>query len=109
MQSCYLHYEYYFLINRLSPVISTSSPHQASRIILGKNPYREGATSHLDILERTETITPITFQIPGDTNQQFMGLLSSLMGKYPSHRPRNAIQALDWLSSVKQTLQFEET
>lgn len=75
----------------------------------GKNPYREGATSHLDILERTETITPITFQIPGDTNQQFMGLLSSLMGKYPSHRPRNAIQALDWLSSVKQTLQFEET
>lgn len=74
----------------------------------GKNPFSEGATSHLDILQRTETITPVTFQIPGDTQQQFMGLLSSLMGKFPSRRPKNATQALNWLSAAKSTLQYEE-
>ena len=71
--------------------------------VSGVNPFSEGATSHLDILQRTETITPATFQIPGDTQQQFMGLLSSLMGKYPSRRPNNAEQALNWLSAAKST------
>jgi serine/threonine-protein kinase len=74
----------------------------------GKNPFSEGAVSHLDILQRTETITPVTFQIPGDTQQQFMGLLSSLMGKFPSRRPKNAAQALNWLSAAKSTLHYEE-
>jgi len=74
----------------------------------GHNPFSEGAASHLDILQRTETITPVSFQILGDTQQQFMGLLSSLMGKYPSRRPRNATQALNWLKAAKLTLQFKE-
>jgi serine/threonine-protein kinase len=74
----------------------------------GKNPFSEGARSHLDILQWTETITPVTFQIPGDNQQQFMGLLSSLMGKFPSQRPRNATQALRWLTVAKPTLQYEE-
>jgi serine/threonine protein kinase len=74
----------------------------------GKNPFSEGATSHLDILQRTETITPVSFQIQGDTHHQFMGLLSSLMGKFPSRRPKNASQELDWLNASKSTLQFEE-
>ncbi len=74
----------------------------------GKNPFSEGATSHLDILQRTETITPVSFQIKGDTQQQFMGLLSSLMGKFPSRRPKDAAQALNWLSAAKSTLQYEE-
>ncbi|MDR1204201.1 MAG: serine/threonine protein kinase [Peptococcaceae bacterium] len=73
----------------------------------GKNPFNEGATSHLDILQRTETITPVSFQIQGDTQQQFMGLLSSLMGKFPSRRPKDATQALNWLSAAKSTLQYE--
>lgn len=74
----------------------------------GKNPFSEGAVSHLDILQRTETITPVTFQIRGDTQQQLMGLLSSLMGKFPSRRPKNATQALNWLTAAKPTLQYEE-
>ncbi|NCB25656.1 MAG: serine/threonine protein kinase [Bacteroidia bacterium] len=73
-----------------------------------RNPFSEGATSHLDILQRTETITPISFQVPGDTQQQFMGLLSSLMGKFPSRRPKDATQALNWLSAAKSTLQYKE-
>ncbi len=75
--------------------------------LTGKNPFSEGAISHLDILQRTETITPVSFQIQGDTHQQFMGLLSSLMGKFPSRRPKNASQALDWLNAAKSTLQYE--
>ena len=74
----------------------------------GQNPFSEGAGSHLEVLQRTETITPIKFQIRGDTQQQFMGLLSSLMGKFPSRRPKNAGQALDWLFAAKSTLRFEE-
>lgn len=74
----------------------------------GNNPFCEGATSHLDVLQRTETITPISFQITGDAQQQFMGLLSSLMGEYPSRRPRNASQALEWLNAANATLHYEE-
>jgi serine/threonine-protein kinase len=74
----------------------------------GKNPFSEGATGHLDILQRTETITPVSFLIPGDTQQQFMGLLSSLMGKFPSRRPKDAMQALNWLSAAKSTVQNGE-
>jgi len=74
----------------------------------GHNPFSEGARSHFEILQRTETISPVKFQIEGDTQQQFMGILSSLMGKYPSRRPRNAAQALDWLSAAKSAFQYEE-
>ena len=73
----------------------------------GQNPFSEGARSHLEILQRTETITPVSFQIKGDTQQQFMGLLSSLMGKYPSRRPKDATQALNWLNAAKSTLIYE--
>jgi len=76
--------------------------------IAGYNPFHDGATSHLDILQKTITVTPATFQIDGDTQQQFMGLLSSLMGKYPSRRPKDAIQALNWLNAAKLTFQCKE-
>jgi serine/threonine-protein kinase len=69
----------------------------------GTNPFSEGARSHLEILQRTETITPVSFQVQGDSQQQFMGLLSSLMGKYPSRRPKDAAQALSWLTAAKST------
>lgn len=75
--------------------------------ITGYNPFSEGATSHLEILQRTETITPVSFQIAGDTQQQFMGLLSSLMGKYPSRRPIDAAQAINWLNAAKSTFEYE--
>lgn len=72
----------------------------------GHNPFSEGAVSHLEILQRTETVTPVSFSIAGDTQNQFMGLLSSLMGKYPSRRPANAAQAMTWLNAAKATLQY---
>jgi serine/threonine protein kinase len=71
--------------------------------LTGKNPFREGSRSALEVLQKTETLTPVTYVIEGDTQQQFMALLSSLMGKYPSRRPRDAEQALGWLNAAKKT------
>ena len=76
--------------------------------ITGQNPFREGAMSHLDILQRTETIVPVNFEMPGDSQKQFMALLGSMMGKYPSRRPKNGRQAYDWLSAAKPTFLWEE-
>lgn len=76
--------------------------------ITGVNPFRNEAQNVLDVLNRTETITPISYQIPGDNQKLFMALLSSMMGKYPSRRPKNASQALDWLNAAKATFNFEE-
>ena len=72
----------------------------------GSNPFSDGASSHLEILQRTETISPVKFQIAGDTQSLFMGILSSLMGKYPSRRPKDASQALNWLSAAKATFDY---
>lgn len=74
--------------------------------ITGKNPFKEGARNALEVLQKTETITPVEHMIKGDTQQQFMALLSSLMGKYPSRRPRDATQALNWLEAAKSTFQY---
>lgn len=74
--------------------------------LTGHNPFREGARSALEILQKTETITPVAYILTGDTQQQFMALLSSMMGKYPSRRPKDAKQALGWLSAAKQTFEY---
>jgi serine/threonine-protein kinase len=74
----------------------------------GTNPFSDSARSHFEILQRTETITPVKFKIEGDLQQQFMGILSSLMGKYPSRRPKDATQAINWLNVAKSTFQYAE-
>lgn len=74
--------------------------------ITGENPFREGSRNALEVLQKTETITPVAYTISGDTQQQFMALLGSLMGKYPSRRPKDAEQALDWLEAAKQTFLY---
>mgnify|MGYP002508123958 FL=1 len=71
--------------------------------ITGKNPFRENAVNVLDVLQRTETITPVQYSIKGDSQSQFMALLGAIMGKYPSRRPRTAEQAIGWLVAAKST------
>ena len=75
--------------------------------ITGKNPFREGAINALEVLQKTETITPVKYLIEGDTQSQFMALLGAMMGKYPSRRPRTAKQAMDWLKVAKNTFVYE--
>lgn len=75
--------------------------------ITGKNPFREGSINALEVLQKTETITPVQYSIKGDTQSQFMALLGAMMGKYPSRRPRSAKQAIDWLKVAKKTFVYE--
>lgn len=75
--------------------------------ITGKNPFREGSINVLEVLQKTETITPVQYSIKGDTQSQFMALLGAMMGKYPSRRPRTAKQAIDWLKVAKKTFVYE--
>ena len=75
--------------------------------ITGKNPFREGPINALEVLQKTETITPVQYSIKGDTQSQFMALLGAMMGKYPSRRPRTAKQAIDWLKVAKKTFVYE--
>ena len=75
-------------------------------LITGKNPFREHARNVYQIYNNTVTVTPVSYQIPGDAQLQFMGLLSSLMNKQVAARPKNAEQALEWLQSARST--FEE-
>lgn len=75
--------------------------------ITGKNPFREGSINALEVLQKTETITPVQYSIKGDTQSQFMALLGAMMGKYPSRRPRTAKQAIDWLKVAKNTFVYE--
>lgn len=75
--------------------------------ITGKNPFREGSINALEVLQKTETITPVQYSIKGDTQSQFMALLGVMMGKYPSRRPRTAKQAIDWLKVAKKTFVYE--
>ena len=50
--------------------------------IFGVNPYRTGTEqSYNEIWYKTVTITPERLQIDGDTQQQFMGLIETLMMK----------------------------
>lgn len=71
--------------------------------VTGNNPFREGASNALEVLQKTETITPVQFSIEGDSQRQFMALLGAMMGKYPSRRPKTAEQALGWLTAAKPT------
>ena len=75
--------------------------------ITGKNPFREGSINALEVLQKTETITPVQYSIKGDTQSQFMALLGAMMGKYPSRIPRTAKQAIDWLKVAKNTFVYE--
>ena len=73
--------------------------------IFGINPYRTGTEqSYNEIWYKTITVVPERLQIKGDTQQQFMGLIETLMMKPISKRPSSAKKALEWLYGLKETL-----
>lgn len=77
--------------------------------IFGINPYRTGTEqSYNEIWYKTVTVTPERLQIEGDTQQQFMGLIETLMMKQISKRPSSAKKALEWLNGLKETLVIGE-
>ena len=94
-------------VKKVKISFASVAPSSLSFIITGKNPFREGSINALEVLQKTETITPVQYSIKGDTQSQFMALLGAMMGKYPSRRPRTAKQAMDWLKVAKNTFVYE--
>jgi len=76
--------------------------------VVGKHPFITDECHPLDILKRTETITPFQYAIPGDTQKQLMGFLNILMDKFPSRRPKSAEVALKWFYALLPTINVEE-
>lgn len=74
--------------------------------LTGVNPFDDGKCGALEVLRRTETITPQLVTIPGDTQRQLIGLLDIMMRKFPSQRPPNAKTALDWFRALLPTLNY---
>lgn len=72
-------------------------------LITGRNPFTENASNVLSVLLNTVTITPIDFELEGDSQSMFVGLVSSLMNKRLGSRPASARQALGWLEATKVT------
>lgn len=66
----------------------------------GEHPFRHGATSVTEILERTQTVVPLMLSIDGDSQGMLAGYVATLMSKQPSRRPKDAKQAIVWLDAI---------
>lgn len=75
--------------------------------VVGTHPFLDGSEDELSqIWYKTVSRLPEAITIPGDTQQLFMGLLSTLMQKQISKRPRTAEKAYNWLIAAKDTFVF---
>lgn len=72
----------------------------------GVNPFDDGNCTPLEVLRRTEAIAPKLISIHGDSQRQLIGLLDTMMKKFPSQRPPDAKTALDWFGALLPTLHF---
>lgn len=73
--------------------------------IFGKHPFITGKEADLnEIWYLTTTVVPKLYLIPGDKDNQLIGLIQTLMQKQVSKRPPNAQKALEWFYTVLSTL-----
>ena len=80
----------------------------AYEILKGKHPFVDGSSGHpIDILNRTETVTPDPLIIKGDTQKQLAAFINILMDKLPSRRPKNAETALKWFKALLPTINID--
>lgn len=73
--------------------------------IFGEHPFITGKEADLnEVWYLTSTIVPQNYIIPGDKDNQLIGLIQTLMQKQVSKRPPNAQKALAWYKMVLDTL-----
>lgn len=73
--------------------------------IFGKHPFITGKEVDLnEVWYLTATVIPQKYLIPGDKDNQLIGLIQTLMQKQVSKRPPNAQKALGWYYTVLSTL-----
>jgi len=76
--------------------------------ISSSHPFSNGARDRLDILRRTEHLIPDALAIPGDSNGQLAGFITTLMSKYPSRRPPTAAAAKQWFDALMRDIRLKE-
>jgi len=76
----------------------------AYEALTGRHPFADGARDQLDILRRTETMTPDALKIEEDRQGQLANFIEVLMSNYPSRRPPTAFHARQWFDSMRSAL-----
>lgn len=70
-----------------------------------ENPYKPvPGLNVIQVMFNTMTINPVERIIQGDSDKFVMGMISSMMQRSPSARPKNAIQGLGWVQTAKDNL-----
>ncbi len=66
----------------------------------GSNPFLVGARDQLEVLRRMEQQQLPRLSLPEDSNGEFADFVLALTQKYPTQRPKNVRDALDWLTEI---------
>lgn len=67
----------------------------------GTNPFRDGAGSDLEIFRRVEQQALPRLQLADDQGGAFADLVSALVQKFPTQRPRTVADALAWMREIE--------
>lgn len=67
----------------------------------GANPFRAGARDGLEILRRVEQHALPRLQLPPDRDGALADLISVLVQKFPTQRPRTVSEALTWMREIE--------
>lgn len=72
----------------------------------GYNPFRKNAINAEQVMANTVSVIPQELKLNGDTNGYFSRYIGMLMGKKQSQRPSSAKIAMEYLESIRPTLNF---
>ena len=70
----------------------------------GSNPHLVGKRDILEVIRHADTTDLPKLSIAGDVDGGFAELIQSLTARYPSRRPKNAREALEWFTDVKRQI-----
>jgi len=80
----------------------------AYECLSGKHPFVNGARDRLDILRRTEQLTPVDILVDEDRDGLLTSFIAVMMNKYPSRRPPYARAAKGWFDDIRGQLYLDE-
>lgn len=67
----------------------------------GSNPFLAGARDHSDVLRRVEQQPLPRLQLHADRNGALADIVSALVQKFPTQRPRTVADALTWILEIQ--------
>jgi serine/threonine-protein kinase len=72
--------------------------------LYGRNPYIEVGNDPLTIIRFMENQDLSRLAIPNDEDGRFAEFIAALTQRYPSRRPQNAAEAIDWFTPIFSSL-----